>query len=148
MQDIGSFHAKAQSDVEERPRSVASWLQVKVKCLQTVIKILQYTPASGLAVLLASSPISSFTASLLTNPDATILAGGLRVAELLQLKLPEIFTTSLLKEGVVHAIESLAMEAPAAPSASLEKQRPKRASSRLKVRPLSVLLTKESGGSS
>lgn len=109
------------------------FLQAKSKCLQTVVKVLQYTPASSLKTILQNVPISSFTASLLSGQEGTVLSIALRIAELLQIKLPDVFSTMLLKEGVVHAIDTLALEAPSAPSASLEKQKQKRASSRLKV---------------
>ena len=105
-------------------------LQVKNKALQTIVKILQYTPAESLTNLLEAIPISSFTAGLFSSQEPTTVAGALRTAELLQIKLPKIFTSMLLKEGVVHAIESLSSEAPAPPP---EQPKTRRSSSRLKA---------------
>ena len=105
-------------------------LQVKNKALQTIVKILQYTPAESLTNLLEAIPISSFTAGLFSSQEPTTTAAALRTAELLQIKLPKIFTSMLLKEGVVHAIESLSSEAPAPPP---EQPKTRRSSSRLKA---------------
>ena len=107
---------------------------MKNKSLQTIIKILQYCPPELLRGLLLDIHISSFIAALLTSRDAATLAVGVRLAELLMTKLPDIFNDMFLKEGVVHAMEQLSADAPSAPSARLEKAKPaKRSSSRLKV---------------
>ena len=105
--------------------------QVREKALSTIIKILQYSPPEMLKSLLKSITISSFVASLLSSRDTAVLAVGMRLSELLMLKLPEVFATMFLKEGVFHALEQLAREAPVQ---AIEKRSSKRTSSRLKVR--------------
>jgi hypothetical protein len=110
--------------------------QVKEGSLSTVTKILQYSPPEMLKGLLKNIAISSFIASLLASRESPILAVAVRLSELLMLKLPDIFTTMFLKEGVFFAMEQLANEAPA--HAALEKKS-KRSSSRLKVRSGSCL---------
>lgn len=99
-----------------------------------MIKTLQYCPPEMLRGLLRDIPISSFIASLLASRDAAVLAAGVRLSELLMLKLPDVFATMFLKEGVVHALEQLSLEAPSAPSSSEKAKLGKRSSSRLKVR--------------
>ena len=98
--------------------------------LSIIIKIMQYGPPDLLEALLKGIPISSFVASLLGSRDTGIQAVGLRLSELLMLKLPAIFTTMFLKEGVFHSLEQLAREAPAP---VVERKSSKRSSSRLKV---------------
>ena len=105
-------------------------MQVREKVLSIIVKIMQYGPPDLLEALLKGIPISSFIASLLGNRDTAILAVGVRLSELLMLKLPAIFATMFLKEGVFHSLEQLAREAPAS---AAEKKASKRSSSRLKV---------------
>lgn len=89
-----------------------------------------------LRALLKDIPISSFVASLLASRDSAVLAAGVRLSELLMLKLPDVFTTMFLKEGVVHALEQLSLDAPSMPSSSDRTKPTKRSSSRLKASPL------------
>ncbi len=104
--------------------------QVREKVLSIIIKVIQYSPSELLEALLKGIPISSFVASLLGSRCTNILAVGVRLSELLMLKLPGIFATMFLKEGVFHSLEQLAREAPAP---AVEKRHSKRSSSRLKV---------------
>lgn len=112
-------------------------LQVREKVLSIIIKVVQYSPPDLLLPLLKGIPISSFIASLLGSQDTAVLAVGVRLSELLMLKLPDTFATMFLKEGVFHSLETLAKDAPPMPA---EKKASKRASSRLKVRLLSWLI--------
>lgn len=107
-------------------------MQVREKVLSIIVKIVQYSPPDLLLTLLKRIPISSFIASLLGSRDSGVLATGVRLAELLMLKLPETFVTMFLKEGVFHSLEQLAKDAPPPPP---DKNGTKRASSRLKVGP-------------
>ncbi|KAK9798991.1 hypothetical protein WJX73_009807 [Symbiochloris irregularis] len=90
--------------------------QVKTRCLATVTKMVHYASSDMLRKLLKDVTISSFIASLLSTREGTTNATAVRLAELLMDKLPEIYTKYFLKEGVVHAMEQLALSAPAPPA--------------------------------
>lgn len=109
-------------------------VQVREKVLSIIVKIMQYGPPDLLEALLKGIPISSFVASLLGSRDTAVQAVGVRLSELLMLKLPAIFTTMFLKEGVFHSLEQLAREAPVS-----DRKASKRSSSRLKVKLLDSL---------
>ena len=111
---------------------MSSPLQVREKVLSIILKVMQYSSPELLRALLKGIPVSSFIASLLGVRDTGVLAVGVRLSELLMLKLPDVFATMFLKEGVFHSLEQLAKEAP---PAAAEKKSSKRSSSRLKVAP-------------
>ena len=94
---------------------------VRKPCLGTITKLLHYSPAEVLNVVLLELPISHFIASLLGAQQPSITANALQMAELLMLKMPDVLSPLFLKEGVVHAIEQLAAQAP-----KLPEQRPAR----------------------
>ena len=116
-------------------------MQVKNKSLSTITKTLQYCPPAMLHGLLQDIPISAFIAALLASREPATLVVGVRLSELLMLKLPDVFTNMFLKEGAVHAMEQLSADAPSAPSSKAEKPKPKRTSTRLKVQNTSRQLT-------
>ncbi len=68
--------------------------------------------------LLADVPISGLIASLLGAKDPMIVAYGMQAAEILMGKLPDVFATHFVKEGVAYAMDMLAAEVP--PPASAE----------------------------
>ena len=122
--------------LEECSHTLRACMQVKNKSLSTITKTLQYCPPAMLHGLLHDIPISAFIAALLASREPATLAVGVRLSELLMLKLPDVFTNMFLKEGAVHAMEQLSADAPSAPSSKAEKAKPKRTSTRLKVQKL------------
>lgn len=90
--------------------------QVRHKGLQTISKILLFATPDMLLTSLQDLAISSFVASLLSSKDTATVACALVMAEVLMERLPDIFTTYFLKEGVVHALDQLA--ASCAPSSA------------------------------
>lgn len=82
--------------------------QVKRHSLGALTKMLYHAPATTLKSLLADLPISSLVASLLKSSDPAVVAQGMQMAEILMMKLPDVFSKFFLKEGVVHAMEDLA----------------------------------------
>ena len=78
-------------------------VQVKEGALSTVTKILQYSPPEMLRGLLGSISISSFVASLLAGREPAITAAAVRLAELLMLKLPDVFAPMFLKVRLPQA---------------------------------------------
>ncbi len=62
--------------------------------------------------LLEDLEVSSFVAGLLGSGELAIVSAALQLAQLLMAKLPDVFRTHFVKEGVVHAIDKLAASAP------------------------------------
>ena len=54
-----------------------------------------------------SFPICSFLAGILAWKDPQVLIPALQIAEIMMEKLPETFSKLFVREGVVHAVESL-----------------------------------------
>jgi E3 ubiquitin-protein ligase TRIP12 len=89
--------------------------QVKRQCLNAIAKMLYFTPASTLAEVLRTVPISSLISQMLGAKDPQIAAAGMQMAEILMEKLPAVFSKFFLKEGVAHAVEQLAIAMPPLP---------------------------------
>lgn len=87
--------------------------QVKSKSLVVLGKILYHTSSDTLRFLLSDLPVSSLISRLLQSADASTAAQGMQMAEVLMVKLPDVFEKYFLKEGVVHAMEELTLAAPA-----------------------------------
>jgi E3 ubiquitin-protein ligase TRIP12 len=51
-------------------------------------------------------------AGLLASGDPAVVAAALQLAQLLMAKLPDVFRTHFVKEGVVHEMDKLAASAP------------------------------------
>lgn len=84
---------------------------VRSRCLAIVVKLLSIASSGQLQTVLADLPISSFVAGLLAGRDAKIQAVAIQMAEVLMNKLPQIFASYFVKEGVAHALERLASSA-------------------------------------
>lgn len=80
---------------------------IRHKCLASMSKLIHFSTAEMLRSLFRDLNISSFLAGVLALKDSSILLTALQMAEMLMLKLPDIFTKLFVKEGVVHAIDNL-----------------------------------------
>ncbi|XP_078166740.1 HECT ubiquitin protein ligase family protein KAK [Carex rostrata] len=80
---------------------------IRHKCLSVIAKLMYYSPADMIQTLLGTTNISSFLAGILAWKDPQVLIPALQIAETLMEKLPGIFSKMFVREGVVHAIESL-----------------------------------------
>ncbi|KAI5073229.1 hypothetical protein GOP47_0011242 [Adiantum capillus-veneris] len=80
---------------------------IRHKCLASMSKLIHFSTADMLRSLFKDLNISSFLAGVLALKDSSILLIALQMAEMLMLKLPDIFTKLFVKEGVVHAIDNL-----------------------------------------
>eukprot|EP00898_Chlorokybus_atmophyticus_P003350 jgi/Chlat1/4015/Chrsp26S04084 len=86
---------------------------VRHKCLSALHKLLYFaTPEMLQQSAVQDSPIASFISSLVLSKDATAAACGVQFAELLMEKLPKLFAKPFVREGVVHALDTLAASAP------------------------------------
>nr|PNR54131.1 hypothetical protein PHYPA_007807 [Physcomitrium patens] len=80
---------------------------VRHKCLAAIIKLVHFTAPEMLRSLLQESNISSFLAGVLASKDMSLLTKALQIAEMLMQKLPDVFAKMFVKEGVVHALDTL-----------------------------------------
>ncbi|TVU13329.1 hypothetical protein EJB05_40379 [Eragrostis curvula] len=106
---------------------------IRHKCLSVIGKLMYYSSAEMIQSLLGTTNISSFLAGILAWKDPQVLIPALQIAEILMEKLPEIFLKMFVREGVVHAVESLIcpeLSSPAAQSSQLDNQVDSVASSR------------------
>ncbi|XP_076899021.1 E3 ubiquitin-protein ligase UPL3-like [Bidens hawaiensis] len=84
---------------------------VRHKCLSVIGKLMYFSTADMIQSLLGVANISSFLAGVLAWKDPQVLIPSLQIAEILMEKLPETFSKMFVREGVVHAIETLTLDA-------------------------------------
>jgi E3 ubiquitin-protein ligase TRIP12 len=89
---------------------------VRLRCLAVVSALLHAAQPNGgqLASVLVDLPVSAFLAALLGGRDMRAAAYALQSCDLLMRALPAVFGVTFVKEGVVHALEQLALKKPAA----------------------------------
>uniref|UniRef100_A0A1D1XK93 HECT-type E3 ubiquitin transferase n=1 Tax=Anthurium amnicola TaxID=1678845 RepID=A0A1D1XK93_9ARAE len=80
---------------------------VRHKCLSVIGKLMYFSTADMIQSLLSVTNISSFLAGVLAWKDPQVLIPALQIAEILMEKLPETFSKMFVREGVVHAIDTL-----------------------------------------
>eukprot|EP00795_Rhopilema_esculentum_P016382 gene16382-7784_t len=83
---------------------------VKHKCLNAALKMLYHSSAECLKPILDNLPISSYLAGMLTSNDPRVVCCALQKAEILMIKLPDIFHVSFRREGVMHRAMSLSVK--------------------------------------
>lgn len=76
-------------------------------CVSVICNIIYFCPADMLLELLKHTNISSFLAGLLARKDHHMLFPTLKIVEILMQKLPGVYLSSFVKEGVIYAIDSL-----------------------------------------
>ncbi|XP_071716765.1 E3 ubiquitin-protein ligase UPL3-like isoform X2 [Rutidosis leptorrhynchoides] len=81
---------------------------VRHKCLSVIGKLMYFSTPDMIQSLLGVANISSFLAGVLAWKDPQVLVPSLQIAEMLMEKLPETFSKMFVREGVVHAIDTLA----------------------------------------
>ncbi|XP_008805036.2 E3 ubiquitin-protein ligase UPL4-like [Phoenix dactylifera] len=79
-------------------------------CVSIINKIVYFSTPEMLMDLLKVTNISSFLAGLLARKDRHVLISTLKTVEILMQKLPGVFLSSFVKEGVIYAIDSLLMQ--------------------------------------
>lgn len=80
---------------------------VRHKCIAVISKLVYFSSADMLTSLLRETNISSFLAGVLGSKDPHILVPALQIADILIQKLPDTFSKMFVKEGVLHAVDSL-----------------------------------------
>lgn len=103
--------------------SASVTVQVRMRCFLGILKATSFLDGAGMEVLykvcnfirllikpdcLQNVPVASFIGSLLTTRDSPMLVtNALQLVELLLVKCPAIFRTSLRKEGVLHEVSTI-----------------------------------------
>lgn len=90
---------------------------IRHKCLSVIAKLMYFSTADMIQSLLSVTNISSFLAGVLAWKDPQVLIPALQIAEILMEKLPAIFSKMFVREGVIHAIDSLIVSDPSSISA-------------------------------
>ncbi|GJZ50888.1 E3 ubiquitin protein ligase UPL3 isoform X1 [Tanacetum coccineum] len=80
---------------------------VRHKCLSAIGKLFYFSSADMIQSLLGATNISSFLAGVLAWKDPQVLLPSLEIADILMEKLPETFSKLFVREGVVHAVDTL-----------------------------------------
>lgn len=80
---------------------------VKYKCLKAIMRMLNCATAEVLTDVLRDISVSSYIATMLKSQDYRIVVTAIQMANILILKLPEIFLVYFHREGVMHALELL-----------------------------------------
>ncbi|KAL9141695.1 hypothetical protein ABFS82_14G121300 [Erythranthe guttata] len=80
---------------------------VRHKCLSVIGKLMHFSSAERIQSLINGTNISSFLAGVLAWKDPQVLLPALQIAEILMEKLPGTFSKMFVREGVVHAVETL-----------------------------------------
>ncbi|PNT60766.1 hypothetical protein BRADI_5g04567v3 [Brachypodium distachyon] len=80
---------------------------IRHRSLSVIAKLMYYSSAEMIKFLLGTTNISSFLAGMLASKDPQVLVPALQIAEILMEKLPGTFSKMFVREGVVHAVESL-----------------------------------------
>ncbi|XP_076926012.1 E3 ubiquitin-protein ligase UPL3-like [Bidens hawaiensis] len=80
---------------------------VRHKCLSVIGKLMYFSTKDMIQSLLGVTNISSFLAGVLAWKDPQVLLHSLQIADILMEKLLETFSKLFVREGVVHAIDTL-----------------------------------------
>ncbi|WOL05908.1 E3 ubiquitin-protein ligase [Canna indica] len=80
---------------------------VRHKCLSIIGKLMYFSSADMIQSLLSVANISSFLAGILAWKDPQLLIPALQIADILMEKLPGTFSKMFVREGVVHAVDTL-----------------------------------------
>ncbi|CAI9280286.1 unnamed protein product [Lactuca saligna] len=95
---------------------------VRHKCLSVIGKLMYFSTADMIQSLLGVTNISSFLAAVLAWKDPQVLVPSLQIAKILMEKLPETFSKMSVREGVVHATDTLAGSGSSDPNPSEDPQ--------------------------
>ncbi|GAB2291950.1 E3 ubiquitin-protein ligase upl3 [Dionaea muscipula] len=77
------------------------------KSLSVIGKLMYFGTADMISSLNSITNISSFLAGVLASKDSQVLVPALQISDILMEKLPGTFSKMFVREGVVHAVDSL-----------------------------------------
>lgn len=82
---------------------------VRYKCLRALLRMVYYSPAELLLkVVTQKQMVASHIAGMMASQDLRIVVGAIQMAEILMQKLPQVFETHFIREGVMHQVKQLA----------------------------------------
>ncbi|RXK36787.1 hypothetical protein M231_05948 [Tremella mesenterica] len=85
--------------------------RVRTKVLNGLVKAVAFVDSDDLKAALQTVPMASFLGAIISSKDNPVyVLQALQLVELLVTKLPEVYQTSFLREGVVFEIETLAAQ--------------------------------------
>ncbi|GAB2267878.1 E3 ubiquitin-protein ligase upl3 [Dionaea muscipula] len=80
---------------------------VRYKCLSVIGKLMYFGSADMISSLNTVTNMSSFLAGVLASKDSQVSVPALQISEILMQKLPDTFSKMFIREGLVHAVDSL-----------------------------------------
>ncbi|CAA0815645.1 E3 ubiquitin-protein ligase UPL3 [Striga hermonthica] len=80
---------------------------VRHKCLSVIGKLMYFSSSEMIQYLINVTNVSSFLAGVLAWKDPQVLVPALQIAEILMEKLPDTFSKMFVREGVIHAVDTL-----------------------------------------
>ncbi|XP_025078831.1 E3 ubiquitin-protein ligase TRIP12-like isoform X3 [Pomacea canaliculata] len=80
---------------------------IRHKCLQTILRMVYYASPDLLRLVLKSQPVSSHIAAMMASPDLRVVVGAFQMADILMLKLPDVFSVYFRREGVMHQVQNI-----------------------------------------
>uniref|UniRef100_A0A061SJU8 HECT-type E3 ubiquitin transferase n=1 Tax=Tetraselmis sp. GSL018 TaxID=582737 RepID=A0A061SJU8_9CHLO len=110
-----SLQRTIASDILDQLLQVYSGIlspQVRHECLGAITKVVHHSHEEVLEEILRTQGISGFVTGLMRSSELSVQASGLQLAEIFMQKLPEVYATHFLRDGVVDAIKRLAERDP------------------------------------
>ncbi|KAH9509428.1 Ubiquitin-protein ligase [Bulinus truncatus] len=109
-QDLASNFVQTLFAVLYEVYSSSAGPNIRHKCLQTILRMIYYSPPDLLRQVLVNQSMSSHIACMLGSPDLKVVVGALQMANILMQKLPDIYSIYFRREGVMHQIQKLATQ--------------------------------------
>ncbi|XP_059173399.1 E3 ubiquitin-protein ligase TRIP12-like [Physella acuta] len=119
-QDLASNFIQTLFAVLYEVYSSSAGPNIRHKCLQTILRMIFYSPPDLLRKVLVNQSVSSHIACMLGSPDLKVVVGALQLANILMQKLPDVYSIYFRREGVMHQIQKLATQetSPSSPTKS------------------------------
>ncbi|CAL1542098.1 unnamed protein product [Lymnaea stagnalis] len=109
-QDLASNFIQTLFAVLYEVYSSSAGPNIRHKCLQTILRMIYYSPPDLLRQVLVNQSVSSHIACMLGSPDLKVVVGALQMANILMQKLPDVYSVYFRREGVMHQIQKLATQ--------------------------------------
>lgn len=88
--------------------SASVTLPVRMRCFTGILKATSFVEGDAMEAFYRNVPVASFIGSILTSRDnPLIVTNSLQLIELLLIKSPSVFRSSLRKEGVLHEVSTI-----------------------------------------
>lgn len=105
--NLASSFTKSLFNVLYEVYSSSAGPSVRYKCLRALLRMVYFAPSDLLETVLKNEQVSSHLAGMMASQDLRIVVGALQLAEILMQKLPTIFRSHFIREGVMHQVQQL-----------------------------------------